>query len=384
MKLNDTTKQSLSGKRSLAGLPRKSLIALLALTLFSCSDIQEQLAQEQAKSADGETYLVVSCADIANENGTNRTISPVITDEMKNDIINSLYDFKLTAIPVGKSDAQTLLTASSYAELTSAKIPITAGEWRSMRLSAYLNIGTTSSYSITYSETKSANVTIKAGEVNSISFGLTTSGCAGLAVTVNFEGNADKAVATVKSATKNDLSYSSYKEKTYTDFTEKEIDGKTYKSFTYTLDRANTYESLSTSTYYLQFEFYKTGLSQPLNAPGYFINTESGFVTETELTVKLNDSWTIEYKFFSDGTELTVAEGETLPSGVTVSDGGALPGSSYSRKTAATLPALEKENATFDGWFTDSSFAEDKKITQIAKGTTGNLSLYAKFTEENP
>lgn len=38
-----------------------------------------------------------------------------------------------------------------------------------------------------------------------------------------------------------------------------------------------------------------------------------------------------------------------------------------------------RPNATFVGWFTDPSFTEDSKVTEIAKGTKENITLYAKF-----
>ncbi len=39
-----------------------------------------------------------------------------------------------------------------------------------------------------------------------------------------------------------------------------------------------------------------------------------------------------------------------------------------------------KSGYTFDGWFTDESFTE--QITEITTGSTGNIQLFAKFTEE--
>ena len=36
---------------------------------------------------------------------------------------------------------------------------------------------------------------------------------------------------------------------------------------------------------------------------------------------------------------------------------------------------------TFGGWYTDNNFSTDKKVTQIAKGSTGNIILYAQWAE---
>lgn len=43
-----------------------------------------------------------------------------------------------------------------------------------------------------------------------------------------------------------------------------------------------------------------------------------------------------------------------------------------------TLKNPERTGYTFDGWYKESTF--DTKVTQIAKGTTGNQTLYAKWT----
>lgn len=39
----------------------------------------------------------------------------------------------------------------------------------------------------------------------------------------------------------------------------------------------------------------------------------------------------------------------------------------------------QRPNATFLGWYTDPSFSEESKITEIAKGTKDNITLYASF-----
>ena len=45
-----------------------------------------------------------------------------------------------------------------------------------------------------------------------------------------------------------------------------------------------------------------------------------------------------------------------------------------------TLQAPTKAGYTFDGWYSDAEFTGEK-VTTIAKGTTGNLNLYAKWSE---
>ena len=44
------------------------------------------------------------------------------------------------------------------------------------------------------------------------------------------------------------------------------------------------------------------------------------------------------------------------------------------------LSVGERTGYDFDGWFTDSGFDPESEITQVVKGSTGNLALYAKWT----
>lgn len=54
---------------------------------------------------------------------------------------------------------------------------------------------------------------------------------------------------------------------------------------------------------------------------------------------------------------------------------------SYTVETPTfTLQAPTKELYTFDGWYSDAEFTGEK-VTTIAKGTTGNIELYAKWSE---
>lgn len=53
---------------------------------------------------------------------------------------------------------------------------------------------------------------------------------------------------------------------------------------------------------------------------------------------------------------------------------------SFTAKSAdITLPTdVNRDGYIFDGWFTNSEFSEDSKLSIIAKGTTGDVTLYAK------
>ena len=55
---------------------------------------------------------------------------------------------------------------------------------------------------------------------------------------------------------------------------------------------------------------------------------------------------------------------------------------SYNVETATiTLAEATKENYVFDGWYTDENFTEENKVTTIEKGSTGDITLYAKWIE---
>jgi uncharacterized repeat protein (TIGR02543 family) len=52
----------------------------------------------------------------------------------------------------------------------------------------------------------------------------------------------------------------------------------------------------------------------------------------------------------------------------------------YQIKSTTKLSKATKEGYKFSGWYTDKSFDESTKVTKIAKGTTGKITLYAKWT----
>ena len=54
----------------------------------------------------------------------------------------------------------------------------------------------------------------------------------------------------------------------------------------------------------------------------------------------------------------------------------------YTEGTAVTLADATKDGYTFDGWYTDSAFTT--KVTEISATQTGDVTLYAKFTEITP
>lgn len=51
----------------------------------------------------------------------------------------------------------------------------------------------------------------------------------------------------------------------------------------------------------------------------------------------------------------------------------------YEGKQAVTLSDASKEGYDFDGWYSDNAYT--RRITELSSGQTGNVVLYAKFTE---
>ena len=66
------------------------------------------------------------------------------------------------------------------------------------------------------------------------------------------------------------------------------------------------------------------------------------------------------------------------PNGGTNADGNPA-GYTFETETI-TLLAPSRESFNFEGWYTDSEFSETNKKTEITKGSTGNITLYAKWT----
>ena len=75
----------------------------------------------------------------------------------------------------------------------------------------------------------------------------------------------------------------------------------------------------------------------------------------------------ITYKIEADRNGGSVPEGKTLPEEYTVESG------------TIRLPSLQKEGYTFKGWYVRGEDGTEKIIKKIKKGSTGNISLVAKY-----
>lgn len=56
------------------------------------------------------------------------------------------------------------------------------------------------------------------------------------------------------------------------------------------------------------------------------------------------------------------------------------PASYTSKSDTVTLKAPTKKGYTFKGWYSDSKF--QKQVKKISKGSTGNITLYAKWVKK--
>lgn len=95
---------------------------------------------------------------------------------------------------------------------------------------------------------------------------------------------------------------------------------------------------------------------------------------------------------YSDKAKITVTGNITLyakwtaitytityePNGGTNADGN--PAGYTSETETITLLAPSREYFDFGGWYTDSEFSDSTRKTEIAKGSSGNITLYVKWT----
>ena len=333
------------------------VLAVATLTVFfaSCGNgIDDEREEPRKKSSDGKTYLVVGSASVAA-----RTLSGYEADT------KNLTELKLT----GKwenGEAETIATASTFDALTkeadgetAKKYEIQAGNWE-FTLSAKLN-------GIDFKATTSATLTD--GEETTVSFELeSTLAYGGLSITVEFDNdpNLTKVVATLKNPDKSEISGIIPVTIEAAGFTEVK-DGDTVTGYSVTYSRSATKEDerLASGSYYLVFDFYADGTEGPINSIPYLVRVADGLTTAYSQAIKLNETYTIKY--YLDGSVLEA--GETRPG-------------KYSRKTdTITLPQMEKANYVFSGWYTNSEY-DGEPITEITKGSSGNITLWAKFDKE--
>lgn len=368
------------------------LISLVSLLFISCENSLSKIenpslvetstnttAVTTRPSEDGKTYITFG--DISFENES-RTINPVYNrDDLTALYIKGMETNKVT--PTTKPTDYTTLfglynpKATSYEDLCTKTFEITPGVWNFI---LYATL-----YDFDFSGM--TTVEVKPGMTHALNFTLATTNTSSypygiIDITVDFTGNADRVVATLKEKS---TSTTVRITKTYTPTDTKNpistVEGETYKRINF--KTANTSSSSSggvtAGKYYLLFEFFQDGFDEPINTVENIVRVENNFTTKKTLNLDLDELYTITYSYWEGtaGFDTTELESLTFDPATTV-----LP-SVYSRKSETfSLPTPSLPGYDFDAWYKDTDFTEENKITQITQGSTGNLELYANFVAQ--
>lgn len=310
-----------------------SIISLLLLVSTSCSGLFESIDDEKSNNT-GKAYIKVTF-------DTARMIYPskLTTDDMSNiKLIGLYYNYN-----AGETESKVLLSADTYSELTSKTIEIEP-RWWGFTLTATIN-GVEFKDDMSYF----SYVEVKSGETISLSFtnmavdysSIDGFGTGSFSLTLNIaDGNATKAVGYL----------SQYGDE---DGTELAIENSSV-----VFAKSN----LSSGTCTIRVLFYGgENRDVLLNTYMESVYIDSGHISTAERTISLNSMYSITYEN-TDGATLT--EGSYAYS--------------YSRHSEITLPKLSKSGYAFAGWYKTSDCTGDA-VETIAKGTTGDITLYALF-----
>ena len=153
------------------------------------------------------------------------------------------------------------------------------------------------------------------------------------------------------------------------------------------------YAKWSLETYKIAYEL-NGGTNAAENPAGYNAETETTTLKPAVKSGYIFDGWYEEDSFATKVTE--IAKGSTgnitlyakwnletytityeLNGGTNVADN---PAGYNAENETITLKEATKTGYTFGGWYKEDSFAT--KVTEIAKGSTGNVTLYAKWKLE--
>ena len=269
-----------------------------------------------------------------------RTANPEISS------LSDFTQFTLTGTKSGES-VKSLGSWTTFGAMTSANIAVSAGTWDFTLIAQ--NSGAI------YSGTKSS-VVIKSG-ANSISFTLSFNswileGEGNFSLTFTFpEDGADSVTTSL-------LSYPAFSE----------ISG--YNK-TLTVSGGSTLweeEGVSSGTYIAAFTAYKDSLE--LNTAHILVNVVNSLTSKGIIEVSsLSDIYSITFE---------------ANSGIFISSY-TLPVSYTMRSDTITLPTsseIARSEYTFEGWYETSDFS-GTVVTEIAGGSTGNKTFYAKWTESS-
>lgn len=351
-------------KKTISMIARNIFSLVLVLGCVSCSNLFSRDDDDSANFVipTEKTYIKIAVEEISGA----RTVLPTFGT----DLLTSLQ-LKGKKVKNDNASESSLATASSLEELASKTIELDPGEWQ-FTLTATMNAGGVGSTSLKGTATK----IIKKDVVNTVSFtlGLTSSqNKGGILVTVNFDdagNNVTKVVATLKdenkTETKEEIVFTKNSSSSDTKIVATEGSGKKIS-----LKKTNGSYGLDPGTYYLVFEFFagsETDGWVSLNTLPTYVQIAKGFSSVAEFTVDLNEVYKITYN--NDGGEVEAGGIQVLY---------------YSPKNGMELPLLTKEDFAFLGWYTNSSCSDASRVAEengkqvLAAGTTGDITLYAKF-----
>lgn len=337
-----------------------SLLFVVAACQNPFADIDSDSSSGNTSLSDGKTYITIN----TQQTSISRTIYPSTS-------ISFLSNFVLSGKLAEDPDLATeLATASNIEELNQIVVELDdAGLWE-FTFQGDCDIG---GETVPFTQTK--EITIVENRLNVLSFELTAPDDyehGGLSISVSFtpSTNVSSVVATLMS--EDETTEIDTRTFTSSDF---EDDGDA-KKITYSMNIASNAERLSSGSYYLKFDFLSSDISESLALIQNYVRIISGVTTTAALSVELNAVYTITYQYYLDDAPLSGSTGISIASGSSIS---VLPGA-VSRKSSFTLPAMQKSGATFNGWYTDTSFTDEAQITSINKGTSSNITLYGKFT----
>ena len=136
-------------------------------------------------------------------------------------------------------------------------------------------------------------------------------------------------------------------------------------------DNSIVYEkTASGGDYLLRFNFYSKN-KLLLGMYSEVVSVVNGFKSEAERTLDaINNENTISYNLDGGSFSGTVS----------------IPSSFSALSQTFDLPSavdIDKYGYIFEGWYTNPDFEESSKITQINKGTTEDIKVYAKWRERN-
>ena len=172
-------------------------------------------------------------------------------------------------------------------------------------------------------------------------------------------------------------------------YTEAEFTNKVTQITLATLGNKTLYAKFTPKTYTITYEL--DGGTNGANPTSYTVETNTIILVAATKTGYTFNGWYSDSGFTSQVTQIAKGStgNKTLYAKFTATvytitynlDGGTN-GTNPATYTIATntitLAAATKNGYTFNGWYSDSGFTS--QVTQIAKGSTGNKTLYAKFT----